>query len=575
MGAARRLYLYAASAISLGVVGLGVFNLLAVLLGEIADSLGARILTDGGSASREQISLAIALVVVGLPVWLIHWWLAERGLRGTDQHAMNDQRSAIRAFHFGFVQLVALSVGIYAAISLVAWLFGLVLGADDQGRRLTDDVAILLVAAPIWLYHGWLRNAGLRRARLDGAAAWLTRLYRYGGAFVGLIAFLLGASQAIGTVLTVLVGRSDFGAVDDWWQGVLASSLATIVVGLAIWWLHWRDASQAIRDTDAIGEDDRDTALRATYFGAVVLVTVANVSVFVAGSIAELGRWLLGTADGSGLVAFLESMVGPPLAVLPFAVAGWLHVRYWRREAAGRGRAALASAERLTLHLVGLVGITFLAIGAAQLLGLLLERLIGPGGDDEFFRRQLPWFIAQMLVGAALWLPAWSAILRRRATTPDAESRAISSRAYLYLVVGAALITGVPSAAFVLYRFIDTLLGGGGSRLAPDVATPLAVVLVVGLVAAYHGRVLLDDLRRAPESAKPGEGTAPARTTAATSLDLVLRGPDDADLDAIVKALRAQLPPGVSLEGASTPRTVAAPGLVPGEAAMGRVDESP
>ncbi|MDQ2965085.1 MAG: DUF5671 domain-containing protein, partial [Chloroflexota bacterium] len=458
MGTTRRLYLYTVSLISLTVLAVGLFQLVEAVVITVLDALGPGTLLDDGAADRGRFSLAIALVVVGLPLFLSHWLLAERGARGDGASSGQDRRSAIRAFHIAFVQAVAMVVIAIGAMGTIEWILGLALGADTFGT-VADELAMALVVTPIWVYHGWLRGRNLRTGHLAGAAAWWSRLYRYGAAYFGSLALMFGLSSLIATVLRMLIGPSDFGGDADWWRRSLSGAVAATLVGTAVWWIHWRDAQLVVADTEAIGEDDRDTRLRATYFGAVLLTTVSVVAFHAASVIGEIGRWLLGVAEWSGTSAFLETVVGPPIATIPFIAGAWLSGRAHLREATGRGAAARAATEGLTLHLVALVGLTFLAFGLAQLGGLLVQTVLGVS-DNLFNRAQVPWHAAQALVGLALWLPSWAAILRRRTGAGRSEGETVVSRAYLYLVVGAALIVGVPSAAFVLYRTIDAALGG-------------------------------------------------------------------------------------------------------------------
>ena len=553
MGIARRLYLYAIAAISLLVLAFGLYSLVAVALGEIADAIDATVIA-GDSSGREQLSLAIALVVVGAPVFAIHWWLVGRGWLGSGEAAADDRRSAIRAFHMGLVATVALGFGLYAALSLAERGLAAILGVDLDRGRMTDEFAILVIAGPVWWYHTRRRNADIRHDRLTGAASWLTRLHRYGWAFIGLMFLVVGASQVIETMASVLIGRSDFGG-SDWWRRPVAWSVATMVVGAGIWRFHLDDAAKAIRDAATIGEDDRERALRLTFFGAVVLVALADVGVTAATSIAGLGRSLLGVADDSSVVGFLESVVGPLVVAIPFALAGWLHWGAQRREAAGRNSPALAAAERLALHLASFVGLAFLAVGIARLTGLLLEQVLGAAPADDLFRYEMAWYFAQVIVGAALWVPAWSAVVRRRTGQPALERHAATSRAYLYLVVGGALIAGVPSAVFALYRLIDTGLGGHGTALGSDLAIAIAIIAVAAIGAAYHGRLLVSDLRltSAAQAAALPTIVAPAieagaELSAPTTRTLVLRGAGGEDLTAVAASLREHLPPGVSLE---------------------------
>ena len=298
--------------------------------------------------------------MVGAPIFAIHWWLIARGWNGTDEAAADDRRSAIRAFHMALVATVSMAVGLYAAQRLLEPLFGAILGVVPAEAPWADgavpgNVALLLVAAPVWWFHMDCRNADLRHDRLGGASAWLTRLDRYGWAFIGLMTLLIGAGQLIQTVASALIGQPDMGRSGDWSGGFIASSLAAIVAGGVVWWLHADDARRAIRDAAIIGEDDRSTALRATYFGAVLLVALATGGLTIAGSITELGRVLLGVADQTGVRPFLEAVLGPLLVAVPFVMAGWLHWQVMRGEAARAGTAALATAERLRLHLTALL----------------------------------------------------------------------------------------------------------------------------------------------------------------------------------------------------------------------------
>jgi len=554
MGTAKRVYLYIVSAISLLVLCVGLYDLVAYSLGGLADAFGATVL--GGGTGREQVSLAIALVIVGLPVFALHWRLVGRGWRGTDAAALEDRRAPLRALHLGLVATVALAFGTFAALQIVGDALLTVFGVDRVGNegRLTDEFAMLIITLPIWWYHVRRRNADLRHDELVEAAAWLTRLYRYGWAFAGLMLLASGVSAVIETLALVLVGRTGFGAADRWWLGPLAWSISSIVVGLGVFWFHADDARRAIRDTAIIGEDDRASAVRAAYFGAVILVALSYLGVTVASSLAGLGRWALGLTDASGIADFLELVVGPVLVAIPFALAGWVHWIAQRREAAGRSPIALATAERLALHLAAGVGLAFLAVGAGQLLGRFVEAALGVAVVDDLFRRELAWFAAQIVVGAALWIPAWAMIMQRRAADPSTERRATIGRAYLYLVVGVSLLAAVPSAVFTLYRLIDTLLGGRGSALGSDLAIPIAVVIVASVVAAYHGRLVVADLRLAGETERAIEAetaalaSVPAPSAIAASITLTLRGPAGTDFQAVTDRLCEHLPDGMVLE---------------------------
>ena len=552
MAAARRLYVYGVSAVSLLVLAVGLTQLLTVALGQLADALGASILSGDVTASLDQLSLAVALVVVGLPIWVFHWWLAERSVAGAGVDVTAERRSTIRAVHFLDVELVALVAWLVASIWLVAWILRVIVGVEEElwGSRPTDWIAIIAVAFGVWIYHTGLRARDLRIEQLDGAGAWLPRLYRHAGAFIGLAVAGFGAADAISIMLGIIVGRPVFEGGTDWWQWPLADALARVLIGSTVVGLHWLDAERTIRDAARLGEDERATRVRRTYFGAVLVTAAAAVVAAVASSIDSLATWVLGVSTSDDLARLAEDVAGPPLAVLPWLVLAVWHVRTSVREGQAFGAATARSALRVAGHLLSLVGLAFGAAGLARMVGLLLEATIGrPSLAGELlWRLDLAQGFAFAVTGAVLWAWHWSGVLRDW-TRGEEERATTASRSYLFLAVGGGLLAAVPSAALILYRVLNVVLATiPGARLGDEIATPLGVVLVAALVAAYHGRFLLRDLRTArvaaPAAATTGEGA---------SITVVLRGPAGADVGAVLDGLRRRLPAGFSIEsGAPT-----------------------
>src|SRR5262245_14205636 len=194
---------------------------------------------------------------------------------------------------------------------------------------------------------------------------------------------------------------------------------------MAIWWIYWREANACIQDGVA-SDEEWVSRFRAMYVGLIVLIGVALPAAAIAGSIAAIGRMLMGESLDGGL-SLAELVVGPPLAAAPFAIAAWLQVRSQLVEAEAMGAGAVASARSVTNHLSAVVGLAFLAVGAGELVWLVLDRLVAGqviAGSETYLRDQAPWFVAQIFVGAALWIPAWTAIRRSRSAQPDLERRA-------------------------------------------------------------------------------------------------------------------------------------------------------
>ena len=105
-----------------------------------------------------QLSLAIALIVVGLLVWSVHWLLVERSLRADNPQRDAERGAGDRALYFTLVLAVLLVIrraGRHAAAG----------GADQPALRrchgrtnssstdLGASLATVVVTGMAWAYH--------------------------------------------------------------------------------------------------------------------------------------------------------------------------------------------------------------------------------------------------------------------------------------------------------------------------------------------------------------------------------------------------------------------------------------
>lgn len=553
MAAARRLYIYGVSAISLLALAIGLTQLLGVALDQVSEALGAGVIGGDGASSLDQLSMAIALVVVALPIWAVHWSLAERGIHGAE--AEHEQQSTIRAVHFLVVGLASLSAWFLSALGIVGPFFGALLGAENDVAPSSESIAMFVVAGIGWAYHVRLRDRDLRSRRLTNDAAWLTRLYRHTGALIGLVVAGLAASEGIATLLSAAVDRPLAGP-EEWWRSSLAGALSRLLVGGAVFAYHWTDARRLVRDE--VGEDDRRSRTRATYFGLVIVIATTIVTFAVAGAVSSLVAWVLGVAQSSDPAILVEDVLGPILAALPWLAVGVWHRRTSLAESRAIGGTAEATTTRAALHLVSLVGLVFIAVGSARLLGLIIEAAAGQAGigpTDDPWRHDLAQFTGLALAGIVPWAWAWRKVVDRR--LEPRERGTASGRAYLYLVVGGALVAAVPSGALILYRMLNVVLGTErGAALADAAATPLGIAAVAAMVAAYHGRVLLADIRAADAATARGVEAPPGVPPIGPTFEVtvVLRGPAGSDPSRLLDELRARLPAGVTLEWSRSAR---------------------
>jgi hypothetical protein len=532
MQTARRLYVYLVSGVSLGFLLIGLRSLLEVLL----DTLGLRDLVSGNADASQQLSVALALVGVGTPVWLLHWWFAERSVRADRADSGAERQSAVRAFYFAALLGLLLLFGAAAASDLISSLVSSLAPTDDYyGAGPADSIPTILVTAAAWGYHAALRRRDMGVAQLDGPAVWLPRVYLYLAAFAGLVVALVALIPLVLAAAGAVVGRPYP------WTG----SVGPAVVGALVWVGHKWYTDRLLADRGWRGASERAARLRLAYLVSLIVIGVGGTVALVAQGIQPLLVAALGSTSGPDLLA--TAVIGPLLAAVPFAVIGWwFHVRALRREATSEPSAERSALVwRLEHVAVALTGLAFAAVGSARLIGVILDSIAGAdtvvvGGDAAASAIGL--YLPYTLLGGAIWLIAWIQVERRRAVEPLIESRSTIRRAALLIVLAASVIAGLASVALILYRVFGFLLEAGltGDAVS-ELATPTGILVVAVVGGVYHGLALRRD-----QALLEAEPTVPEAPIAGISLTLL--GPAGEEVDAALEALRSALPEGYRLE---------------------------
>ncbi len=554
MQTVRRLYLYAMSGITFGVLAVGLDLLLVVIFGQLGVGRGP--FGGGSQGYREQLSLAIALVGVGLPVWAVHWWLAERGLQADRPHAAEERGSAVRALYLTLVLAVLLGFGASGALDLLrTFVYGLVGGhsTDYTTGDPAAALATLIVTGLGWGYHVSVRRRDMRAVAHTGAAAWLPRVYLYGAALTGLLVALQSIGDLVALVANAIAPAANVYYDDPQSRAFQAANLTSQALVWGVVWIgHWWYATRLTRDPGWRGASERPARLRQAFF--VAIIVAGSASVLRLGS--EAARAFLIPAFGA-----TEAAAGGPgdggdtlrlvlvalISAIPWAIAWWAHVRWMRDETRQLDDSSrVATALRLDLHAVALVGLAYGAVGTGWLLGLLIDLLLGgerTASPDGFWRVELATYVPYAILGSIAWAWKWWQARARQSADPLGEAGSMVRRSFLLIVLAASIVAGLGSLAVVLYRLFGSLLGANLSgNPVSELSTPSGILIVAVAVALYHGLALRRDLAlRAGAAPPPTEPAAPQRS-------LVLSGPPGSDLDGTLEALRGGLPDGYRLD---------------------------
>lgn len=550
MQTVRRVYLYFMAAITLTITLVGLVQLLRVLL-VIAGING--VTSFEPADHREQVSLAAALIGVGLPVWGFHWYLIERALRAGSAQEQLERSSSLRAFYLSAVLAVALVIAAGNAAQLLASVLRPALG----GERIdyldsAGSIASVLTLAPAWGYHAWVRRRDMRRGVLEGPAAWLPRLYLYGAALVAFLVFASAATALLGHLVDRVMGSAPpFEPRSLGSQ--LADDLSRIVVGGTVWLGHWWYATRMARNPSWRGITERPSLLRAAYLLSAIVASAIALALLGAAALRGLGIAVLGvTAAMEGGDHPWRDALLALAGMLPWIVAWWAHARWFHRESLAVGPERVTAAGRLEAAGLVAVGLAFGAMGLAWALGVGLDLVLeGDRTSGDLWRPDLATALGLAVPGVTLWAICWPRLQRRHVLNPTVEASSLVRRAYLLIAVAGSIVAGLGSLGVVLYRAFGAVLGVGfGDSAASALSGPLGILVVAAIIGAYHGAALRRDQSLRAES-EPAASEAPAplpQTAFAATRHLVLVVPPGGDMDAVLHNLRQALPTGFRLE---------------------------
>src|SRR5215471_6798414 len=197
----RRLYFYLVLYASLSMLLVGTATLLRILIERAFDVASAGLFGFfvGRAQIQEQTALGAALVVVGLPVWVLHWRVVQRWLAAPSS-AEAERASALRRLYvYGVLFTMALAAS-FAARDLLGSLLALALGPISVSVRpsdVTGPLPFFFVASLLWLYHWRIAAADRAVVKEVGTSATLRRWYLYAMLIFG-AAWLMSSLANVG-----------------------------------------------------------------------------------------------------------------------------------------------------------------------------------------------------------------------------------------------------------------------------------------------------------------------------------------------------------------------------------------
>jgi hypothetical protein len=478
----RRLYFYAIALVSLEVVLWGLINLLRTALA--ADIV----------PGVETLAQALALILVGVPIFLLHWnWIQHAAQRDEEEHT-----ATLRAVFLYLTLLFLLVPAVQNTLALINRLllegsgmspYRAIFGGTQSWKDNLIAIGFNLAAAAYFyniLQKDW-KSISDRENFSD-----VRRLYRYVWLVYSLAMVVFGAQQVL---------RYDFfipsAVLGELGRETFVNGLALLVVGTPIWVYTWKLCQDALADSAEKGSLIR--------LGVLYLLTLVGVITVLSSAGLVLNHILL-WAFGKPFtgVEFVRQVGGPISVLIPFS-AVWAYFGRWlnadiQSVPDTQRRSGL---RRFYYYILSLIGLAASFTGLALLVSVVLDQLVGTALWGESLRGRTAGAIATLAVGLPLWLMTWRP-MQAEALATDADGdharRSLIRRTYLYLVIFAAVIGLMVSAITLVYQLLTLVLGRTGTYYLSTMLNALQLLALFTGLLLYHMSALRRDNAHAADS---------------------------------------------------------------------------
>ncbi|MBI4760916.1 MAG: DUF5671 domain-containing protein [Chloroflexota bacterium] len=473
----RRLYFYVVAFISVEVVAWGLIGLLRSIVNKTV------------SGGAEALAQALALILVGVPIFLVHWLWAQKAAAGEEE----EQEASLRAVYLYAILLATLIPVAQNVLSFIDRTLAQAAGLGAERafsafryQTLADNlIAILmnlLLAAYFW---NILRGEWTTLKNRENFAE-VRRLYRYLWTLYGLLMTIFGAQQVLRFLIYIpgdVLGQMG--------RETAVNGAALLIVGAPVWVYSWRVIQDSLTDPAEMGSTLRLGILYLLSLGgAITVITTASMLVNI------LVTRLLG-ADWSAQY-FVQQLGGPISVGVPLGMV-WMYHSHWLNrhiEAVG-DKVRQAGMKRLYYYILAFIGLAVLFTGVATLLSFIIDMTTSPFFSmSDAGRSTLAVAISSIVVGLPLWLMTWrpmQAEALAQGEMGDHARRSVLRKIYLYLALFAAILGGMASAVGLIYQLFRALLTGDvGSDFLNSLLNTFQVLFLFSVVFLYH----LSTLRR-------------------------------------------------------------------------------
>lgn len=469
MGNTKRWYIYVTSAVTLNAVTWGVITFLRNLF------------VGGFRPDVAEIAYQLAILLIGFPIYIIHWLWSQR-LTEKDI----EERSAFQRCLYLYIVLAgALGPILNSTFSLFE--DGVIYG--DRDAYVVNLISIVVLAF-VYGYHLKVLDKDINALNGRAGAPSVRRLYVIGTTAVGLVM----SAMASYTLLRWLFYQGGTKMVGSAFKSEVGVEIVRLIIGVVVWVIFWRWFQRLFISS----KEEQAAVGRKAYLYLIVFISVVTIVSTAAGILASLIRRVIVGGVSSGDIR-------DAIPVLVVMGVLWAYHAYVLREDDG-SVGTVPSQEgirRAYLYLVAAVGFAALVSGLDGMLNVLIYSLnfrvravIGAVIGNEL-SRSLSWYIAVIMASIITWIVPWRGLHIETVEEDVSENlRSVPRRIYLYFFLFVSVMTLLSSLIYIVYQLLLILLGQrGGVGLFIDSIWAITGSIIAGIVLVCHGSILRRDGR--------------------------------------------------------------------------------
>lgn len=440
--------------------------------------------------SAIQLANSIAILLVGIPVYLFLWIWIQRKAREPEERT-----SFVRMLYLYLIILIMTDYLVHNCFSFLRSSLYLILNFQPYSYQyfLSPQQYLLYYAIPIFIYSGiWVYHWRLIRQNNKDISdnSWVLtfrQLYSYLSAGTGLAMGTLALINILRWILEKIFYPQPNLLETNF---VISSEVARIIIGTILWFIFWTFAQRAYANPL---KEERSSVIRKIYLYLVLFLSIILVVISASFVLVDVfNGWLGLPASPDPTAKFL------PISI--FAIIGmiWIyHNSVLKKDASLEEEIEQqANVRRIFTYLMAGVGFAALSISLGGVVSVLI-RSVYHGVLLQDLRKQLSWFSALLIIGTPLWLIYWQRAQKNAEESKAAgynERRSFIRTYYLYFFTYLAAITIIGSLVFIVAQLVEILMGlRSFSGLMTDIGQSLSYSLISLVIILYHRLVLQKD----------------------------------------------------------------------------------